>query len=124
MQVGFLLTSPLAFGAGARNLINRGDTALADAATIATDCSLGNVFTVTLAGNRTLGAPANLQAGATYIWRFKQDATGTRTLAYNPVFKFPGGSAPVLTTAANTLDVMSGVSDGTSIFCSMTNDIR
>lgn len=55
--------------------------ALTDAATIATDASLGNVFTVTLGGNRTLGAPSNPTNGQKCIWSFKQDGTGSRTLS-------------------------------------------
>ncbi len=97
---------------------------LTDAATIATDCDNGNVHTVTLAGNRTLGAPTNLKNGATYIWIIKQDATGSRTLAYNAVFKFPGGTAPVLTTTGLAVDVLTGVSDGTNIHCQMVNDSK
>ena len=55
--------------------------ALTDAATIATDASLGNVFTVTLGGNRTLGAPTNPANGQTCIWSITQDGTGSRTLS-------------------------------------------
>ena len=95
---------------------------LSDAATIATDCSLGNVHEVTLTDNRTLGAPTNLKDGATYIWIITQDGTGSRTLAYNAVFKFPGGTAPTLSTAANSVDILSGVSDGTNIYCNMALD--
>jgi hypothetical protein len=54
---------------------------LTDAATISTDASLGNVFTVTLGGNRTLGAPTNATNGQKCIWAFTQDGTGTRTLS-------------------------------------------
>lgn len=108
-------------GAGTANLaranINKGSVALTDAATIATDASLGNVFTVTLGGNRTLGAPTNLADGATYIWRITQDGTGSRTLAFASVFKFPGGIDPTLTTTAAAVDIISGVSDGTNIYC-------
>lgn len=89
---------------------------LTDAATIAVDCDTGNVFTVTLGGNRTLGAPTNLKNGATYVFIVKQDATGSRTLAYNAVYKFPGGVDPVLTTTANAVDILAFVSDGTSLF--------
>lgn len=95
---------------------------LSDAATIATDCDNGNVHEVTLTDNRTLGAPTNLQDGATYIWIITQDATGSRTLAYNSVFKFPGGTAPTLSTAANSVDILTGVSDGTNIYCSLAAD--
>jgi hypothetical protein len=80
---------------------------LTDAATIATDLSLGNQFQVTLGGNRTLGAPTNVVAGQSGVIRVVQDATGSRTLAYNSVFKFPGGTAPTLTTTANAVDLLA-----------------
>ena len=95
---------------------------LTDATTIATNCDLGNIHEVTLGGNRTLGAPTNLVDGATYRWVITQDGTGSRTLAYNAVFKFPGGTAPVLSTAAASIDVLIGVSDGTNIYCHMPAD--
>lgn len=93
---------------------------LADTATIATDCSKGNVHEVTLTANRTLGAPTNLKDGATYIWIITQDVGGTNTLAYNAVFKFSGGTAPVLSTAGSSVDILTGVSDGTNIYCSLS----
>jgi hypothetical protein len=108
----------------ARAVLNKGETAITDAATIATDASLGNVFTCTLAGNRTLGAPTNVAAGATYIWKFTQDGTGSRTLAYNAVFKSPSGTAPTLTTTAAAIDIISGVSNGTNVYCTAILDVR
>ena len=80
---------------------------LTDAATIATDLSLGNQFQVTLGGNRTLGAPTNVVAGQSGVIRVVQDSSGSRSLAYNSVFKFPGGTAPTLTTAANSVDLLA-----------------
>jgi len=97
---------------------------LTDAATIATDCNDGNVHEVTLTDNRTLGAPTNLQDGATYIWVITQDVGGTNTLAYNAVFKFPGGTAPTLTTTGSAVDILTGVSDGTNIYCSLAADFK
>jgi hypothetical protein len=92
--------------------------ALVDAASIATDCDLGNVHTVTIAGNRTLANPTNLQAGATYLWEITQDGTGTRTLAYGAAFTWPGGTAPVLTTTPGAVDVISAVCfDGSTLRC-------
>jgi hypothetical protein len=81
-------------------------TALTDAATVAVDLSLANHFTLTLGGNRTLGAPTNATAGQSGVIVITQDATGSRTLAYNSIFKFPGGTAPTLTTAANAVDIL------------------
>ncbi len=54
---------------------------LTDAATIATDASLGDAFRVTLGGNRTLGAPTNPVDGQMAIWEVSQDGAGNRTLA-------------------------------------------
>lgn len=82
--------------------------ALTDAATIATDAGLSNTFTVTLGGNRTLANPSNLADGGIYNWRITQDGTGGRTLVYGSKFKWPGGSAPVLSTGAGAVDYIAG----------------
>lgn len=79
--------------------------ALTDEANISTDAALGNVFTVTLAGNRTLDNPTNMKNGEWYTWIVTQDGTGSRTLAYGNKFLFPGG-APTASTAANAIDVI------------------
>jgi hypothetical protein len=83
--------------------------ALTDAATIAVDLSLGNNFTVTLAGNRTLGAPTNATAGQSGVIVVTQDGTGSRTLAFDTIYKFAGGSsnAPNLTGTASAVDVLA-----------------
>jgi hypothetical protein len=111
-------TAPLA-----RVALNQGVTALTDAATITTDCATNNVFSVTLGGNRTLGSPSNPVAGATYLWIITQDGTGSRTLAYNAVFKFPNGLAPTLSTGANKIDVLSGIYTGSAFLCALVNDL-
>ncbi len=90
------------------------------AATINTNANLGNVFLVTLAGNAVLANPANVVAGGSYIWNINQDATGGRTLTYGTMFKFPGGVAPTLTTAANAADSLFCLFDGTILRCSLT----
>lgn len=94
---------------------------LTDAATIAVDASLGNLFTVTLGDNRTLGNPSNLVAGF-YTFIVKQDATGGRTLAFASAYKFPAGVAPTLSTGANDVDILYGVSDGTSVYIGFQQD--
>jgi hypothetical protein len=91
-------------------------TVLTDAATISWDLSLNQVASVTLGGNRTLGAPTNMVDGATYILTIKQDATGSRTLAYNSAYKFPSGTAPVLSTAASAVDIITFICNGTNMY--------
>jgi hypothetical protein len=83
-----------------------GVTALTDGATITPDFAVSNNFSVTLGGNRTLANPTNLTAGQSGAIVITQDGTGSRTLAYGSYFKFPSGSAPVLTTTASAVDVL------------------
>ncbi len=81
---------------------------LTDGANIATDASLSNAFSVTLGGNRTLDNPTNLTNGCIYNWRITQDGTGSRTLAYGSKFKWQSGTAPVLSTVAGSVDLLTG----------------
>lgn len=91
------------------------EATLTDAATVAWDVSVAQVAKVTLAGNRTFGAPTNQQAGAFYGLLVIQDGTGSRTGAWNSVFKFPQATAPTLTTTANAKDFFVFRSDGTNM---------
>ena len=96
-------------------------TALTDGATITPDFAAGNNFSVTLAGNRTLANPSNLTAGQSGSIFITQDATGSRTLAYGTQYDFIGGTAPTLTTAANSVDRIDYVVRTTgSIHCVFT----
>jgi hypothetical protein len=81
--------------------------ALTDGATITPDFAAGNNFSVTLGGSRTLANPTNLTAGQSGVIVVTQDGTGGRTLAFGGNWKFPGGTAPTLTTTAAAVDVIA-----------------
>lgn len=82
-------------------------TALTDGATITPDFSLSNNWSLTIGGNRTLANPSNQTAGQAGTIVITQDGTGSRTLAYGSNWKFPGGTAPTLTTTASAVDVIA-----------------
>jgi len=88
----------------------------ADAATITYDFNNGSIQSVTLGGNRIIGAPSNLKDGATYILQIIQDGTGSRTLTWNGVFKWEGGTAPTLSTGADAIDIITFITDGTDLY--------
>lgn len=85
-------------------------------ATLAFDMDNGNVQEVTLADNTAFSDPTNLRAGARYTFIIKQDATGSRTGSFGTAWKFPGGTAPTLTTTADAVDIIEAVSDGTNLY--------
>jgi hypothetical protein len=89
---------------------------LTDGATVNWDVNSGATATITLGGNRTIAAPTNLVAGAFYALEILQDATGSRTITWNSVFKFANGVAPVLSTAASARDYLVFRSNGTNLY--------
>lgn len=89
---------------------------LTDGATINWDMNNGSVAKVTLGGARTMAAPTNLKDGGTYLLRIIQDGTGSRTITWNSVFKWSGGTAPTLSTGAGAIDIISFTSDGTNLY--------
>ena len=98
---------------------------LTDAATVAIDLSLGNHYQVVLGGNRVIGAPTNVVAGQSGVIRLVQDGTGSRTASWNSVFKFPGGTAPTLTTGANLVDLVAyHVESTTRIAARFIGDVK
>ncbi|WP_336802485.1 hypothetical protein [Kaistia sp. MMO-174] len=82
------------------------EVGLTDATTVAWDMSAGVDFTVTLAGNRTLGNPTNTTVGKKGRIRVVQDATGSRTLALSSNLKTATGSTITLSTAAAAVDFL------------------
>lgn len=100
-------------------------TALTDGATITINLANANNFSVTLGGNRTFAAPTNQTAGQSGVIVITQDGTGGRTAAFNSVFKFPGGTAPTLTTTANAVDVVAYyVESATRISARLIADLK
>lgn len=77
--------------------------ALTDAATITTDASLGNVFTVTIAGSRTIAAPTNPVDGEELTYVITQGGSGSYTITWNAVFDW-GSFTHTLQTAVGSHD--------------------
>ena len=101
-------TERIRFAANGVTTIQNGAVAvigtLTDAATITPDFAANCNFAIVLGGNRTIANPTNLTAGQSGSIFLIQDATGSRTAAWGSYWDFPGGTAPTLTTAANSVD--------------------
>jgi hypothetical protein len=79
-------------------------TTLTSATTITPDFADSNNFTCTLGHNATIANPTNLTAGQSGSIFLVQDGTGSRTVAWGSSWDFAAGTAPVLTTAASSVD--------------------
>ena len=94
------------------------------AAPTAWNVALGKIASVTLTGNNAFGAPTNLEVGY-YALHIYQDATGNRSPnTWSNVFCWPANIPPTLSTTARAHDLVTGISDGTYIYCTYVNDVR
>ena len=76
------------------------------AATATIDWNAGQKQSLVLGANTTLSFTAPPGPGS-FILRLVQDATGSRTVTWPANVKWPGKTAPTLTTAANSEDIIS-----------------
>ena len=80
---------------------------------------------VSLTGNATLANPSTEVAGQSGSIFVEQDGTGSRTLAYGNNFKWVGGTAPTLSTAANAVDRIDYIVRATDVIhCVISLDIK
>ncbi len=79
---------------------------------LATAQSAKHVFTE----NTTLANPTNMVDGGTYVLKLTQHASSPKTLAFGSAYKFPGGSAFVVSSTNSAVDILTFVSDGTNMY--------
>ena len=89
------------FGSAYQNVVT-----LIDATTITANLAQTNNFTVTLGGNRTMANATNFNIGQSGFIVVRQDGTGSRTLTFGTGWRFPGNTAPTLTTTASAVDLI------------------
>ena len=100
-------------------------TALSDGATITIDMATACNHSVTLCGNRTFAAPSNQVVGQSGSIFITQDGTGSRTASFNSAFKFVGGTAPTLSTAASAVDRIDYIIKSSNVIhCSVSLDVK
>ena len=92
------------------------EVSLVPATNVSINAAMSNSFSMLMDQNVILDNPTNLKAGAKYLIRIVQDATGSRLLTFGTSFKFAGGTAPTLSTGANAIDVLEFYSDGTDLY--------
>ena len=120
------LSSGVAFGADAKCTAALSSLTADGGGTITVNFTSGIHHSVTLGANRTLShsntANAVGQSGSIFI---TQDGTGGRTLSFNSAYKFVGGTAPTLSTAANAVDRLDYVIKSSSVIhCVISLDVK
>ena len=83
-------------------------SALTYGATVTPNFDDSNNFSLTATGNFTLANPTGtITPGQSGVFVITQDATGSRTISWGTYFKGAGGTKPTLSTAPNSVDIIS-----------------
>jgi hypothetical protein len=100
------------------------------ATNITVNVASAQVFYYLATNNVYLVQPTGLPGGGTnlaFTIMIQQDGTGSRTLNVNTTYwKFPGGTVPALTTATNSVDVLSCImnAQGTAVYCTSALNLK
>ena len=86
----------------------------------------GNNQEVELSDNATSVILSNTEAYTTYNIRFEQDGTGSRTVTFPAGWNWPGGTVPTLSTAANSVDILTIMvfTSTSEISATLTKDLK
>jgi len=95
---------------------------LTDATNVSWNLQTQQVATLTLGGTRTLDNPTNQKNGGVYTLILKQNGTGNHNISFGTAYNFPSGVAPTPSQAANSVDVLTFVSDGTNMYGAIVRD--
>ena len=79
-----------------------------------------NVFILDVQGTYDLSLD-NLAAGMELTFIIKN--TGSFDITFSADFAFSGGSNPLITSGVGKVDLIRGVSDGTSLYCTISTDL-
>lgn len=84
-----------------------------------------NIQTVILsAATTSISGGTNIKNGAVYTMILKQNGTGSRNVTWGAEYKWQSAIPPVLTSSANAVDILTFISDGTSLYGLIAKDFR
>jgi hypothetical protein len=92
--------------------------------TVAWNLNTHQCAQLVLNANVALSNPTNQLAGSTYTIVVNQDGTGNKTMTFGNAYIWQGNAAPVLTSAANSIDLLVFYSTGTKMLGSYTRNFK
>ena len=93
-------------------------------ATFIPDFSLGSIQSLTFNTNFTLAPPINLPSGGSLTIIGMQDSTGSRAMTANSAYKFAGDGFKILSTAANSIDMLNIFRANVTYYVTLTNGYK
>jgi len=116
---GLTINGNLTFTGQSNNPVYSAGSGIFSAGTSVITLNFNNssIQTITLTGNTQFATPLNFKDGAIYTLIVKQNATGGNNVSwFTPTFKWENGTFPGITTTPNGVDLITFISDGTSLY--------
>ena len=94
--------------------------------TFVPDWDNSNVQILTLSGNTNVsGGTSTMKGGSAYTMIIKQSNGGSHTITWDTsVYKWEAGSAPTLSVADGSVDIITFICDGTSLYGLIAKDFQ
>ena len=93
--------------------------------TFVPDWDNSNVQILTLSGNTNVsGGTSTMEGGSAYTVIVKQSNGGSHTITWDSTYKWEAGSAPTLSVADGSVDIITFICDGTSLYGLIAKDFQ
>jgi hypothetical protein len=107
----------------ANTMVNKSLYTISSGTNVTVDWNNGNKQKIVLGHNVTFTFTAPSAGVGSFSLILKQDGFGSRTVTWpTSIVKWPGGTAPVLSTAPNKVDVVTCIYDGSDYLCQIGID--
>lgn len=89
------------------------------------DWDNSNVQILTLSGNTNVsGGTSTMEGGSAYTVIVKQSNGGSHTITWDSTYKWEAGSPPTLSVADGSVDIITFICDGTSLYGLIAKDFQ
>ena len=89
------------------------------------DWGNSNVQILTLSGNTNVsGGTSTMKGGSAYTMIIKQSNGGSHTITWDSTYKWEAGSPPTLSVADGSVDIITFICDGTSLYGLIAKDFQ
>jgi hypothetical protein len=106
----------------ANTMVNKSLHTVNSATNVTLNWNNGNKQKITLGHNVTFTFTNPTNGVGSFTLILQQDSVGSRTVTWPASVKWPGGTAPTLSTASNKVDVVTCIYDGTNYLCQIGID--
>ena len=105
-------------------IVNDTQVSNSSAANVTVNWNTGNYQIITLDQDVTFAFTNPTGGIGRFVLSIVQDATGSRTITWPGSVLWPGGTDPTLSTAPNSLDIVTCLFDGTNYACQVSLDFQ